>query len=238
MKLYIGTSGFSYTYWKNRFYPEKLPTSQWLAYYATQFNTLELNNTFYRFPRVKTLEKQREIVPKDFVFSVKAHKIITHTLRMRNAKEKVREFMDLVQDGLQEKLGCVLFQLPPTLAYSEENLNHILESVPHAHQHIIECRHQSWWQEEVWQILQKNKLTFCRVNYPGLPVGPFIKEPLVYVRMHGVPELFKSSYNDEELKQLHASIPTSKSCYIYFNNTMFEAGYENARTMQKLFGEK
>jgi uncharacterized protein YecE (DUF72 family) len=107
--MHIGTSGFSYPYWKNRFYPEKLPASRWLQYYATQFNTLELNASFYRFPVVKNLKKSAAATPGDFKFTVKAHKIITHTRRMKNAREKVIEFMDIVNEGLGDKLACVLF---------------------------------------------------------------------------------------------------------------------------------
>lgn len=234
MKVYIGTSGFSYAFWKERFYPEKLPPSKWLAYYATQFNTLELNNTFYRFPILKNLQKQRDTTPTGFMFSVKAHKIITHTLRMKDAKEKVQEFIHIVEDGLAEKLGCILFQLPPSFTYSEENLENILKNVPHFSRNVIEFRHMSWWNKKVWDILKENNLTFCNVSFPGLPEEPLIRDNIFYQRMHGVPELFKSSYDTKFLKHLAQHIPKADACYIYFNNTMFEAGYENARTLQQL----
>jgi len=232
MKLHIGTSGFSYPYWKDKFYPEKLASSKWLAYYSSQFNTLELNSSFYRFPVLKTLEKQRDQTPPGFIFSVKAHKIITHTLRMKNAKEKVLEFTHIVEDGLREKLGCILFQLPPSFAYTEENLDNILKSIPHLSRNVVEFRHISWWNEKVWETLKKHNLTFCNVSYPTLPTEPLIRDNIFYLRMHGVPELFKSSYNDLLLKQLALKIPKAEACYIYFNNTMYEAGYENARKLR------
>lgn len=234
-KIYVGTSGYSYSYWKNRFYPEKLPTSQWLSYYTTQFNTVELNNTFYRFPTVKNLKKAAHATPDDFKFSVKAHKIITHTLRMKDIKSKVAEFMDIVTEGLGEKLSCVLYQLPPSYSYNEERLHNIVTNISPVSSNVIELRHVSWWNEEVYKVFKKYKLTFCSVSFPGLPEDNILTSNLFYKRMHGVPELFKSSYNESQLQDLTNNIPTVKS-FIYFNNTMFEAGYLNAERLKDLAG--
>src|SRR4051812_8894367 len=98
-KLFIGTSGFSYPEWRGPFYPEDLPASKWLSYYSTKFNSLELNFTFYRFPRVKPLKTIYSSTPDNFNFSVKAHRIITHTMRLHNAKSKIEEFMAIVKEG-------------------------------------------------------------------------------------------------------------------------------------------
>ena len=235
MENYIGTSGFSYAPWKDTFYPEKLPASRRLEYYATRFNTLELNHTFYRFPLLKTLEKQHDATPPGFVFSVKAHKVITHTLRMRDAAEKVHDFTRIAEDGLKDKLGCILFQLPPSFAYTEENLHRILESIPPEPRNVVEFRHASWWNETAGRALQNRRLTFCRVSYPGLPEGPFDAEGEVfYLRMHGVPELFKSSYAHGALETLAAALPETQRRFVYFNNTMFEAGFRNALTLRSL----
>lgn len=233
--LYIGTSGFSYSAWKDVFYPQKMASSKWLTYYASRFNTLELNNTFYRFPIEKNLIKQAEMVPDNFKFTVKAHKIITHTRRMKNAKEKVDEFMDIVHTGLGDKLGCVLFQLPPSLAFNEEIFEAIVEAVPHESRYVVEFRHQSWWDEKIWNRLKKYQITFCNVSFPKLPETPTVKYgPTFYQRMHGIPKLFQSSYSDAQLKKLASKVPTDKDCYVYFNNTMFEAGFRNAETLKSL----
>lgn len=238
-QFHIGTSGFSYAYWKNRFYPEKLAASKWFEYYCTRFSTLELNNTFYRFPEVKNLKKFYERAPEHFLFSIKAHKIITHTLRMKNAGEKVNEFVSVVQESMQEKLGCILFQLPPSFAYTEENMEHILSSVPHYPSNVIEFRNSSWWNPTVIKTLHENKITFCNVSYPGLPETFHKTTDLFYLRMHGVPELFKSAYSDVQLKKIKENIPAKmKDVYVFFNNTMFEAGYSNALTLQGLVEKK
>ncbi len=233
--IHIGTSGYSYSYWKNRFYPEGLPASKWLGYYCTQFNTLELNNTFYRFPTVKTLKKAADITPCTFRFSVKAHKIITHTMRMKNVRDKITEFMDVALDGLGNKLACILYQLPPSYSYSEERLDDILESLANRHPGtVIEFRHSSWWQNKIYKLLHENQLSFCSVSYPGLPEDNITDSGIFYKRMHGVPELFKSPYTEQQLQTLAKDIPEKKQAFIYFNNTTFEAGYTNAGTLKRL----
>ncbi len=232
--LYIGTSGYSYPYWKNRFYPEKLAASKWLQYYATQFNTLELNNSFYRFPKTEHLKKAAGQTPDDFVFSVKAHKVITHTRRMKDVRETILEFTDIVQEGLGDKLACILYQMPPSYSYSEERMDDIVHNLSSGRQNVIEFRHVSWWRREVYQHLEEHHIHFCSVSYPGLPEDHIMTGHILYRRMHGVPELFKSSYSEGELAVLSGQIPAEGNSFVYFNNTMFEAGYSNARSLQRL----
>lgn len=232
---YIGTSGFSYSSWKNNFYPEKLPSSRWLDYYSGQFNTLELNNTFYRFPVLKHLQKLFDTTPEDFKFSVKVNKVITHTLRMKEVRGKVEEFTRIVDEGLQDKLGCILFQLPPSFAYSEEKLQLVLDAVPHESRCVVEFRHTSWWNDTVAAAFRQCNLTFCNVSYPGLPEEIWMTSEKFYMRLHGVPELFISSYSATELEKIQASLPPeAQQWFIYFNNTMYEAGYSNAYALQSL----
>jgi uncharacterized protein YecE (DUF72 family) len=233
--VHIGTSGFSYSYWKNRFYPEKLPASQWLQYYSTQFNTVELNSTFYRFPIVKNLQKSAYATPADFRFTVKAHKIITHTRRMKDVKEKIKEFVGLVHEGLGDKLACMLYQLPPSYAYTAERLDDVLSALAgDSNKNVVEFRHLSWWNKEVYKAFKSNGLTFCSVSFPGLPEDNILTGKVFYKRMHGVPGLFKSSYSEAQLQALAGDVPKRKQSFIYFNNTMFEAGYTNAAMLKGL----
>ena len=225
---YIGTSGYSYPYWKGRFYPEGLPASQQLNYYSKQFNTVELNYTFYRFPSVKALKMAAATVPDGFLFSLKMHRSITHLLRMQQVKAKIHEFMDIVHEGLGDRLGCVLFQFPASYQFNEQRLNDILDNVPHHNNNVIEFRHISWWQENVYQALRAAYLTFCSVSFPGLPDDNIITGNVFYKRMHGVPQLFISAYSDDSILNLAGAIPEDKTSFIYFNNTMYEAGYSNA----------
>ncbi len=231
---HIGTSGFSYSYWKNRFYPVGLPASKWLAYYSSVFNTVELNASFYRFPIAKNLKKSADTVPDSFRFSVKAHKIITHTRRMKDVREKINEFTDIVHEGLGNKLACILYQLPPSYAYTEERMNDVLTSIGPGSASVIEFRHSSWWNKNVYKLFKAQKLTFCSVSYPGLPEQNILTSEIFYKRMHGVPDLFKSPYSEAQLDALAADIPLRSKPFIYFNNTMYEAGYTNAGYLRQL----
>lgn len=236
--LYIGTSGYSYPYWKNRFYPEKLAASKWLQYYATQFNTVELNSSFHRFPKVEHLKKAAGQTPDEFLFSVKANKVITHTRRMKEVGETIDEFTTIVREGLGKKLAYILYQMPPSYSYSEERMDDIVHHLSSGQWNVIEFRHVSWWREEVYHRLEAHRIHFCSVSYPGLPEDRIMTGDLLYQRMHGVPELFKSSYPVAVLENLSGQIPAEGNSFVYFNNTMFEAGYSNARLLQRLTTEK
>ncbi len=233
---HIGTSGYSYGYWKNRFYPEGLAASKWLAYYATVFDTLELNSSFYKFPTVKTLSNAAAKTPEHYRITVKAHKIITHSMRMKDAGEKIREFIAVAEEGLGARLACILYQLPPSYSFTPERLRDILAHVPHQSRNVIEFRHASWWDEAVFSAFREAGLTFCSVSFPGLPEDLVVTSDLFYKRMHGVPELFKSSYPEAALQKLALNIKDLDG-FVYFNNTMFEGGYENGRRLKELLDE-
>lgn len=235
--IYIGTSGYSYPYWKGRFYPQQLPSSEWLSYYSVLFNSLELNNTFYRFPEVKKLQKAVKATPPGFRFSVKAHKMITHNLRLKNAKTKITEYTDIVNEGLLDKLACILFQLPPSYAFSEERLEDILQGIAPVNLNVIELRHSSWWNEKVYDSFKAHNLTFCNVSFPNLPEQDIRTSSVYYKRMHGVPKLFESAYAKNEIELLKESILPGQTSYIYFNNTMFDAGYSNATYLTELINK-
>jgi len=237
-KLYIGTSGFSYPYWKGRFYPAELKQREWLRFYSQQFNALELNYTFYRFPVVKNLEKAAGETPRNFRFSVKVHKIVTHSLRVKNSKSKITEFTDIVTAGLGSKLGCLLFQFPASYTYTDERMNDILENIPNHKTSVIEFRHDSWCTEAVTAQLKKNRISFCNSSFPGLPDTAINTTNLFYKRMHGVPQLFVSSYSKNDIQQLADSIPEKKECYVFFNNTTYEAGYQNAKSLRQMLVAK
>ena len=235
----IGCSGYYYPEWKEKFYPAGLGTSKWLNYYSSVFNSVELNGTFYRQPKIENLKKYARMTPADFRFSAKATRYITHILKFKDAKPFVTEFTALLEKGLEEKFDKLLFQLPPTLLYSSENLHRILEAVPSNPRNVIEFRHSSWWREEVFKSLSEAKLTFCNVDYPGLQPEFVSTSPNFYLRLHGVPELFKSSYSSDELENFHKQFPADCNHYnIYFNNTYYEAGYQNALELIKIIKNK
>ena len=231
----IGCSGYYYPAWKNKFYPKGLVPKNWLAYYSTIFNSVELNGTFYRTPKLADLQKYAQVTPVHFKFSVKMSKYITHVLKLKDAKQNIREFQDIINEGLADKLIYFLFQFPPSFQYSEENLERIIHNIPHLPYNVIEFRHISWWNESVKKVLTDAKLTFCNIDYPGLKTEFMVTSPVFYFRLHGNPELFKTSYDEETLKNFYIHFP--KSCErhaVYFNNTYYEAGYTNAMQLMEM----
>lgn len=233
--FYIGCSGYYYSYWKNRFYPQGLQSKNWLAYYSSVFNTVELNGTFYRTPKLSDLQKYATVTTEDFTFSVKVSRYITHVLKLKDSKQQIIDFTSLIEEGLGKKLSCFLFQLPPSFQYTEENLQKVLDNIPHKQNYVIEFRHISWWNPEVEHELKKAKLTFCNVDFPGLDSYIIQTSKLFYFRFHGNPELFKSRYSIEDLRQFCQHLPENiKQHHIYFNNTYYEAGYSNALELKEI----
>jgi uncharacterized protein YecE (DUF72 family) len=231
----IGCSGYYYATWKNEFYPLQLPASKWLTHYSTVFNTVELNGTFYRMPKLNALKKYVEQTPADFSFTVKMNKYITHILRLKNTKQIIIEFCDLVLNGLGEKLDNILYQLPPSFSYSDENLENVLANVPNTDGSVVEFRHKTWWNEKVFEEFKKRNISFCNSDYPGLEQTFVHTTGNFYARKHGVPELFKSVYTLQELGQFASAIPKDvATSYIYFNNTWFDGAYKNARQLMKM----
>lgn len=234
--FYIGCSGFYYKEWKNTFYPPRLPQAKWFEYYCTKFNTLELNVTFYRFPQLRMLQSWHNRSPQDFIFSVKVPRQITHYKQFRDAQKDIAEFYSTIRFGLAEKLGPVLFQLPPQFAYSEHNLAQIIS---HAHPefiNVIEFRHPSWWQAEVWKQLEAQNIIFCGISYPNLPDEPIINNQIAYYRFHGVPQLYHSAYDEKFLTQVVQQTNTATQTFLYFNNTASGAALHNAAFVQQATG--
>ena len=226
-EIQIGCSSFNNRFWKGIFYPENLPTSKWFDFYCQHFNTYEFNGSFYRFPTVRVFENWYNKAPENFTFSVKAHKEITHIKKFINCEDLLSEFYQICKSGFKEKLGAILFQFPPSYKYSAENLELIIKNLNSEFKNVIEFRHESWWIPEVWNAFLVNNITFCSVSYPNLPKTIFTNFPLVYVRFHGIPKLFYSRYDAEELLQIKKEIAL-KPGFVYFNNTASEAGILNA----------
>jgi uncharacterized protein YecE (DUF72 family) len=235
MDWQIGCSGFHYKDWKGIFYPEKMPQRQWFEYYSSRFHTLELNVTFYRFPQLSFLENWYSKSPGHFSFAVKAPRLITHYKQFRDSQSLLDDFYTTVRNGIKDKLGPVLFQLPPQYHFTEERLKHILEQMDTSFDNVIEFRHLSWWNDSVKAALAEKKVAFCGISHPRLPDEAVINTDLVYYRFHGVPDLYYSSYSDKELKRVADAIrknEKARKAFIYFNNTATGAAIQNAGTFE------
>lgn len=238
IKWHIGCSGFYYKEWKGSFYPEKLSQKKWFDYYAQHFDTLEINNTFYRFPEQKLFDNWYDKAMPDFVFSVKVPRIITHLQKFRKTEKLLSDFYVIAREGLKEKLGPVLFQLPPSMKYDEELLQLMISQMNVLYQNVIEFRHISWWRKEVFAALKEANIVFCGVSYPGLISDAVTDLPLVYYRFHGVPKLYYSAYEESFLQRIAEQVAKgeTKEAYIYFNNTAAGAALDNAKYLQYLVG--
>ena len=236
-RWWVGCSGFHYKGWKGKFYPEKLPQRKWFEFYCQSFNTIELNVTFYRFPRVANLQTWYKQSPDEFMFTVKAPKFITHYRRFNNAARQLHDFYSIIAEGLEDKLGPVLFQMHPSMAYEEAKLEQIISSMDPAFVNVLEFRHSSWWRTNVLKALQEAKISFCGISHPTLPDKVYKTAPTLYYRFHGVPQLYLSSYSNKQLQQVVGEIKRKRSVsdvYMYFNNDIEVAAVSNAKTVQTL----
>ncbi len=237
IEWFIGCSGFYYKDWSEWFYPKGLSKKEWFTYYCQHFNTLEINNTFYRFPELKNLQNWYTRSPENFTFSVKAPRIITHQKKFKDTENVIKEFYGVVKEGFQEKLGPILFQLPPSTSYSEATLEAILNQMDSAFNNVIEFRHQSWWQPSIYDTLKNANITFCSASLPLLPDVVVNNTETIYYRFHGVPQLYYSQYDNHFLTNIVTTIKESTNttkAFLYFNNTATAAALNNAKFVQQL----
>lgn len=239
MDWHIGCSGFHYKGWRGKFYPDKLAQRKWFDFYCEHFKTLELNVTFYRFPQLSFLQTWHQKSPADFRFSVKAPRAITHFKQFHNSVDLITSFYDTINDGLQEKLGPVLFQMPPRFHYDEERLERIINNLNPAFSNVLELRHESWWRENVYETLGRHHITFCGQSHPQLPDTIIQNTTVIYYRFHGVPLLYKSPYSNEALQKVVDTVTTNKNAvegWFYFNNDIDVEAVYNAKEMMKMTG--
>ncbi|WP_297474101.1 DUF72 domain-containing protein [Persephonella sp.] len=236
MKKQIGCSGFFYWGWKGRFYPEDLKPSEWFRYYSSVFNTVEINSTFYKFPKKSSMKRWFRDSPDDFVFSVKVNKDITHIKRLKDVKNELQDFYNVVSDALKEKTGAFLFQMPPSFRYSKENLTRILESLSPEYLNVVEFRDVSWWNEEVFTVLSQNRIIFCSISAPKLPEKLIKTTDTVYIRFHGKENWYRHDYSEDELKLWADWIKkeSPENLFVYFNNDFYAYAPKNALKFKEL----
>jgi len=194
MKLYVGTSGFAYKEWKGSFYPGDLPEKRMLNYYGEHFRTVEINNTFYRMPTVTLLQAWADEVPADFRFVLKASQRITHHHRLVDADEDVGYLLD-VAATLQQRLGALLFQLPPNLKKDVPRLDAFLALLPPPHRAAFEFRHPSWFDDEVFALLRAHQAALCIAEAEG-----DLEVPVVATADWGYLRLRRPDYGDAALR--------------------------------------
>jgi uncharacterized protein YecE (DUF72 family) len=235
-EYFLGCSGWYYTDWARKFYPEKVSRSKWLEYYSEYFSTVEVNNTFYRFPNEKTVQGWYNRTPEDFLLTLKVNQLITHRRRFRDTQNMVNRFYKLVEP-LEEKLGCILFQFPSEKSKDIDFLKNAIEQMDSSKNNVIEFRHLSWWDKEVYDILRENNVAFCSVSAYEFPDDLITTSDDIYIRFHGVmPERYRYFYSYEELKDWAGKIDSlnKKDVYCYFNNDYNANAPKNCQMLQSI----
>jgi uncharacterized protein YecE (DUF72 family) len=238
-ECYIGTSGWHYEDWRGLFYPLELARSKWLEFYARHFPTVELNNSFYRLPSERAFINWRESAPKDFIFAVKVSRFITHIKRLKDVEEPLQNFLERA-DLLGIKLGPLLYQLPPNMKRDDERLAVFLAMLPSRYRHVLEFRHESWFDDNVFDMLKRFNTGWCVFDMPDFTSPVIATADFAYVRFHGSSGLYSSSYSDKELfkwaKKIAELGRSLKAIYVYFNNDVAGYALDNASTLMRLLG--
>jgi uncharacterized protein YecE (DUF72 family) len=216
--IVVGTSGWQYKDWRERFYPAGTPQRLWLEYYAERFATVEVNNAFYRLPERETFVKWRERTPADFCVAVKVSRYLTHIKRLREPAEPVQRFMSRAE-ALGDKLGPVLLQLPPSLSIDLHALDETLALFPPGVKVTVEPRHASWWTDAARELLEKHGAALCWADRKGRPVTPLWRTTdWGYLRMHEGRARPRPRYGAAALRTWVDRIKEFESAYVYFNN--------------------
>jgi uncharacterized protein YecE (DUF72 family) len=239
-RLFIGCSGWYYWHWRNCFYPDTIPGSKWFDYYASKFNTVELNAPFYSWPTLGTVKTWlRQAGRRKFVYAIKVCQLITHTKRFVRCKDLIRDF-GLIADLLGDRFGCFLFQLPPSFKYSAAALKRIVSSLDPSRRNVVEFRHKSWWNPRVYDAFRDAGVIFCSTSGPRLPDELIKTADEIYVRFHGTTRWYRHDYTKEELaiwvQRIRAS--GAKRVWAYFNNDRDGYAIKNARELRRQLSKR
>ena len=232
-RVHIGCSGWNYRDWRGVIYPEKLPTKRWLERYAELFDTVEVNNTFYRLPSPSAVEGWVEQTPRGFRFSLKASRYLTHVKRLRDMRQGVRRYFAAVKPLADSpKMGPVLWQLPANFRRDEERLAAALEQLPKG-RHCFEFRHESWFCPEVYDLLRRHRAALVIGDDPERPFQTHqMTATWTYIRFHRGNRGRRGNYSDRELDEWGRRIAawrTDVEVYAYFNNDWEGFAPQNAR---------
>ncbi len=235
----IGTSGFYYEHWRGILYPKALDKSHWFDYFCREFDTVEMNSTFYHLPKAKTLEHWDEKSPEDFLFSFKAPRSITHYKKLHDIHDELLRFLHLLKP-IKHKIASVLFQLPPSLHRDETLLADFLAQLPHGGgwRFAIEFRHGSWEAESVYATLRHHGVAWVWHDYARRESPEIVTADFVYLRLHGPDGHYGGSYDDETLQtwaqRLRRQMEHHRSVFVYFNNDSEGNAVRDARQLKTM----
>jgi uncharacterized protein YecE (DUF72 family) len=230
MKFWIGTSGFQYSEWKGNFYPDELPSAKMLHFYAERFSTTEINYTFHRIPAQKTIDNWKAQTPQKFRFALKAPQKITHWSKLRDCSDTLEYFCKVIS-GLDERLGPVLFQLPPTFKKNADVLSSFLREFPDM-RGAFEFRHESWFEDDVFELLESRNMALCIADTETIATPKEITANYGYLRLR------RGDYTDEDVKRWSEFVRQQNAkwsdAFIYFKHEESGIGPKLARQTMEL----
>ncbi|MBB4440205.1 uncharacterized protein YecE (DUF72 family) [Rhizobium leguminosarum] len=234
-RIHIGCSGWYYWHWKGKFYPADVPSSQYFSIYQSSFKTVELNAPFYSWPTIGVVKAWIRQAAPGFVYTIKVCELITHIKRFEHAESLIQDF-GYIADLLGPQMGCFLFQLPPSVRYTPQMLQSILSQLDCRRRNVVEFRHKSWWNEEVFEAFKAAGAIFCSCSGPRLPDELVRTADDIYVRFHGTKQWYRHDYSDAELLEWVERIRHSraKTVWVYFNNDRDGHSIKNANRLSEL----
>lgn len=234
-RIHVGCSGWVYKHWRGIFYPEGLPQRLWFERYSQEFDTVEINNSFYRLPAPETFDTWRKQAPPGFCYAVKANRYLTQAKKLKDAEEPLQRFFEPTK-RLKEHLGPVLFQLPPKMKINLERLETFLQIVPKNVTSVFEFRNASWYDEGVRQLLDQYGAGFVAHDMTGLVSPRWASGRAAYVRFHGAGGKYWGRYSDEALLEwtnwILDQARRRRNVWCYFNNDIHGHAIEDARTLK------
>jgi uncharacterized protein YecE (DUF72 family) len=233
--LYVGTSGWTYSDWRGRFYPEDLPHRDWLSWYARHFIATEVNASFYRTPSLDAVAAWRDQAPEGFRFAWKASKFITHWKRLSDRCENSIELMKSRLAVLGSKCGPILFQLPPNFRVNRERLVGFITLLSAEYRYVFEFRHESWYDEQIFQILRDHDIALCLSDHAAAPSPWVVTAQHVYVRGHGPTGRYRDKYPDATLQgwthRILGLLKERRIVFVFFDNDQKSAAPGDAKRM-------
>jgi uncharacterized protein YecE (DUF72 family) len=235
--IHVGCSGWVYKHWRGIFYPEGLPQRLWFERYAEEFDTVEINNSFYHLPKPETYDKWRKQAPEGFCYAVKANRFITQAKKQKDPEEPLDRFLKPTR-RLKEHLGPILFQLPPSMKINLERLESFLKILPKSVTSVFEFREKSWYVEEVLELLDRHGAGFVAHDMKGLASPRWASGKAAYIRFHGAGGKYWGRYPDEALLEwtdwIMEQSRSGRSVWCYFNNDIHGHAIEDARTLKSM----
>jgi uncharacterized protein YecE (DUF72 family) len=240
-EIRVGCSGWNYRHWRGIFYPKGLPARCWFAFYAEHFDTVEINNSFYRLPAPETFDKWRRQAPEGFCYAVKANRFITQAKKLLDPDEPLDRMMKAVRH-LGDRTGPILYQLPPSLKFNPERLEQFLEALPRDATSVFEFRDRSWYADETYDLLERHGASLCVHDMEGSALEPIAIGPIAYVRFHGGTGKYWGRYPDQLLQRfadwMLGQARDGRPVWAYFNNDIHADAIHDAQALKSMLGQR